>query len=171
MKTFKFCPQCGVDQVYQSKPFVMSCPKCNFEFFINPVAAVAGLIKNNKGDLLMVQRAHDPQKGSLDLPGGFVNIGETAEDALFREIKEELNLEVCSCLFLLSQPNEYKYNGITYYPLDLFFECSVKSFENIILQDELNDYFFTPIQDLNLNQIGFDSVRATLQWYKKKAYN
>jgi len=171
MKSFKFCPQCGSDQLYRNKPFVLDCPKCEFQLFINPVAAVAGLITNCNGSLLLVRRARDPELGKLDLPGGFVDVGESAEDALFREIKEELNLEVTSCNFIKSQSNEYRYNSVTYYPLDLFFECTVKSFDNIILQDEVSAYCFTPIQQLDLNQIGFDSVKSILSWYRDQTLN
>jgi len=171
MKSFKFCPQCGSDQLYRNKPFVLDCPQCEFQLFINPVAAVAGIIKNNCGDMLMVRRAFNPKIGMLDLPGGFVNVEESAEDALFREIKEELNLEVISCLFIKSQANEYKYNSVTYYPLDLFFECTVKSFDNIILQDEVSDYYFIPIQQLDINLVAFDSVKSVLSWYKNQIWN
>lgn len=171
MKVFKFCPQCSSDQLYLSKPFVLVCPKCKFQYFINPVAAVAGLIKNSNGDLLMVRRAQDPQLGMLDLPGGFVEVGESAEEALSREIREELNLEVDACHFIKSHPNEYEYNGVTYFPLDLFFECDVKSFENIILQDELSEFYFIPIQQLDINLVGFDSVKSVLSWYKDRSCN
>ena len=135
------------------------------------LAAVAGLIKNNSGDLLLVRRASDPKLRKLDLPGGFVNVGESAEDALFREIKEDLNFEITSCQFIKSQSNEYKYNGVIYYPLDLFFECTVKSFENIKLHDEVSGYFFTRIQELDINLIGFDSVKSVLSWYSDQIYN
>jgi NAD+ diphosphatase len=171
MKSFKFCPQCGSDQLYRIKPFVLDCPKCKFQLFINPAAAVAGLIKNNNGSLLLVRRARDPELGKLDLPGGFVDVGESAEDALLREIKEELNLDVTACQFIKSRSNEYRYNGVTYYPLDLFFECTVKSFDNIILQDEVSDYYFIPIQQLDINLVGFDSVKSVLSWYKDQTLN
>lgn len=119
----------------------------------------------------MVRRAQDPQLGMLDLPGGFVEVGESAEEALSREIREELNLEVDACHFIKSHPNEYEYNGVTYFPLDLFFECDVKSFENIILQDELSEFYFIPIQQLDINLVGFDSVKSVLSWYKDRSCN
>lgn len=50
-------------------------------------AAVAGLIFNEKGQLLLTIRAKDPGKGLLDLPGGFVDMGENADQALRREIE------------------------------------------------------------------------------------
>src|SRR5215216_7393481 len=61
----------------------------------NPVPAVDFLIsKDNSSKILLVRRKNDPFKGILSIPGGFVNEGETAEDAMRREAKEETSLVV-----------------------------------------------------------------------------
>jgi ADP-ribose pyrophosphatase YjhB (NUDIX family) len=61
----------------------------------NPVPAVDFLIsKDNSSKILLVRRKNDPFKGILSIPGGFVNEGETAEDAMRREAKEETSLIV-----------------------------------------------------------------------------
>jgi 8-oxo-dGTP diphosphatase len=61
----------------------------------NPVPAVDFLIpKDNNSKILLVRRKNDPFKGMLSIPGGFVNEGETAEDAMMREAKEETSLVV-----------------------------------------------------------------------------
>ena len=61
----------------------------------NPVPAVDFLIsKDNNSNILLVRRKNDPFKGMLSIPGGFVNEGETAEDAMRREAKEETSLIV-----------------------------------------------------------------------------
>ena len=61
----------------------------------NPVPAVDFLIsKDNNSKILLVRRKNDPFKGMLSIPGGFVNVGETAEDAMRREAKEETSLIV-----------------------------------------------------------------------------
>jgi 8-oxo-dGTP diphosphatase len=64
----------------------------------NPVPAVDFIIindgDNNKSKILLVTRKNDPFKGLLSIPGGFINAGETAEDAMRREAKEETSLIV-----------------------------------------------------------------------------
>ncbi len=63
----------------------------------NPVPAVDFIIINdddNNSKILLVRRKNDPFKGMLSIPGGFINVGETAEDAMRREAKEETSLVV-----------------------------------------------------------------------------
>jgi 8-oxo-dGTP diphosphatase len=59
----------------------------------NPVPAVDFIITNhNNSKILLVKRKNEPFKGMLSIPGGFMNEGETAEDAMTREAKEETSL-------------------------------------------------------------------------------
>jgi 8-oxo-dGTP diphosphatase len=61
----------------------------------NPVPAVDFLIsKDDNSKVLLVRRKNDPFKGMLSIPGGFMSQGETAEDAMIREAKEETSLVV-----------------------------------------------------------------------------
>jgi 8-oxo-dGTP diphosphatase len=61
----------------------------------NPVPAVDFIIlSENNSKILLVRRKNDPFKGMLSIPGGFINEGETAEDAMRREAKEETSLVV-----------------------------------------------------------------------------
>ncbi len=53
---------------------------------------MAALVKNEKGELLLVKRAVEPAKGKWGLPGGFIEIDETVEEAALRELKEETGL-------------------------------------------------------------------------------
>ena len=61
----------------------------------NPAPAVDFLIsKDDNSKILLVRRKNDPFKGMLSIPGGFINEGETAEEAMTREAKEETSLVV-----------------------------------------------------------------------------
>jgi 8-oxo-dGTP diphosphatase len=59
-----------------------------------PILAVGAIITDNDGRLLLVQRAHDPGRDLWSLPGGHVEVGETLQAALVREVREETGLEV-----------------------------------------------------------------------------
>jgi ADP-ribose pyrophosphatase YjhB (NUDIX family) len=71
----------------------LACTKCSFINFRNPRPTATGLIIH-KDRLLLTKRAKAPFRGWWDLPGGYVEHGETAEQTLKREIKEETGLDI-----------------------------------------------------------------------------
>ncbi len=168
VRTFRYCPGCGAKGIALRGDGSVSCKKCGYHFYFNVAAAVAGLIADDIGRLLLTVRAHDPKKGALDLPGGFVDPDETAEDALKREIKEELNLKVEKCSYFQSFPNTYTYDNITYKTLDLAFVCTIGSFKDQKLSEEIQDVLFVEPADIDLNRIGFDSIRDIVSSYLQK---
>lgn len=58
------------------------------------VDAVVFRINNGKREVLLIQRKHYPFEGMWALPGGFVDMDETCEQAIVRELKEETNLRI-----------------------------------------------------------------------------
>jgi ADP-ribose pyrophosphatase YjhB (NUDIX family) len=77
--------------------------------------------------MLFIVRGKDPGKGRLAPPGGFIDLGETAEAAVHREVREEVGIELGQLKFLCSQPNQYLYGGVQYPVLDLFFTADAVS--------------------------------------------
>ena len=158
---FHFCPFCGSNHfVWSGKSH--NCSDCGKKLYTNEAGAVIALIRNAKDELLFTVRKFNPAKGTLDLPGGFIDLGETAEQAVVREVKEELNLEVVGLRFYGSFPNEYTYAGLTYFTIDLAFECEVESFENLFANDNVSDICFINPQQVNLQEIGLISVRKLI---------
>lgn len=121
---FRHCPACG-----QPVPPVtgksLSCPACHFTYFFNPTIGTAGFIGNDRGEILLIQRARDPGKGKLAPPGGFADYGESAEAALTREVHEETGLMVTGWKYLVSAVNHYTYREVTYPVIDFFYCASV----------------------------------------------
>ncbi|MFL6562050.1 MAG: NUDIX domain-containing protein, partial [Bacillus sp. (in: firmicutes)] len=55
--------------------------------------AVAGLVKSKDGQWLVVKKRYGGLKGKWSLPAGFVEMGETADEAVIREVREETGIE------------------------------------------------------------------------------
>jgi 8-oxo-dGTP diphosphatase len=62
------------------------------EYPAHPIPGVAGIVVRGK-ELLLVQRGREPAKGKWGIPGGVVEVGETVEEALIREVREETGCE------------------------------------------------------------------------------
>jgi ADP-ribose pyrophosphatase YjhB (NUDIX family) len=69
------------------------CQECGYIHYINP-SVVAGVIPEAAGRVWLLRRAVEPRVGFWTFPAGFMEIGETVEEAAIRETREELNLEI-----------------------------------------------------------------------------
>lgn len=91
------CPRCGqgleVRFVQDEGAERFVCPGCGGILYCNP-KVVAVTLAVQGGCLCLVRRATAPGLGGWALPGGFVELGETAEEAARRETLEETGLEV-----------------------------------------------------------------------------
>lgn len=171
--TFKFCPRCGAKAFVAGKDFLqgtdssndMNCEQCQFRFFFNNSACVAAIITNEINEVMLCRRANDPAKGRYDFPGGFVNVGESAEEALKREIKEELNLEVVSWDYLGSFPNQYPFGGITYFPLDLLFACKVANLNDLKCADDVSAAEFVNPRKVNSTMLAFPVMQKHIDCF------
>ncbi|PIE60897.1 MAG: DNA mismatch repair protein MutT [Desulfobacterales bacterium] len=160
--TFKYCPACGAHALAPDNAKSFSCRFCHFKFFINTAAAAMALITDEQDRLLVTRRKRDPEKGSLDLPGGFAEPGEDIERCLIREIKEELNLDVTDLTYFGSFSNIYPYKSVFYPITDLAFICQVDNFKEIRPMDDVAQFMFIPIDELQPSKFGMDSARNTV---------
>lgn len=156
---FRFCPRCKTSELERHSEKSVHCPACGFLFFFNTAAAVVALITDQEGRLLVTKRAHNPAQGTLDLPGGFVDAHETAEESLIREIREELNLEITSLRYLFSVPNIYDYADLRYHTVDLAFACSVRNLSMLRPGDEVAEIVFLRPEELDVNAFGLKSIK------------
>jgi ADP-ribose pyrophosphatase YjhB (NUDIX family) len=144
------------------------CTACGFLYYFNPVVAVGALLVDGGGRLLWIRRAKNPGQGKLGLPGGFVDVGETAEDALRREVREEVNLELDSTDFLCSFANQYACEGVTYPVLDLFYTARPRAAESAAALDDVQSLCWLKPQDVPLDEIAFPSAKAALDCWLRR---
>jgi len=167
---FHYCPACGEKRFGRRNDISWQCGACDFLLYRNPAAAVAAIIEH-QGDILFVIRAKDPQAGKLDLPGGFVDNHETAEQALQRELGEELGLRnIPAARYLASFPNTYPYAGVDYQTLDLIY--LIKLAERPVLQadDEIMAVRWIATEEIPFEQVAFKSICEALRYYKSSDF-
>ncbi len=165
---FRYCPTCGAAALKPSSEKSVLCSACGFEYFFNAAGAVAALIVNDDNELLVTIRAHAPGKGLWDLPGGFVDPGESAEEALRREVKEELNLEVESLEYLASAPNTYCYKQFTYPTVDIAYICRVRDLPNLKAGCDVESAMFVNAEQIKNAPFAFDSICSFAELFVKR---
>jgi 8-oxo-dGTP diphosphatase len=110
----RYCPSCGGDLEMRLLPgervLQPCCRACGFVLWQNPKPVVAALVTRSEAgrlEVLLGRRNSEPGKGLWHVPGGFVDPGETAEEALVRECQEELGCPVEPVEFLGAYPDRY----------------------------------------------------------------
>ena len=163
LELFKYCPKCGSLNFCVNNEKSKKCADCGFTYYYNSSAAVVALIENAKGEILIARRAKDPAKDTYDLPGGFIDMHETAEEAIKREVFEETCLNVISLNYLFSIPNIYVYSDFEVHTVDMFFKCKVNDFSNLKAQDDVSELRFFALEDLNPDDFGLTSIRKGIK--------
>jgi ADP-ribose pyrophosphatase YjhB (NUDIX family) len=160
---FSNCPGCGRAGLSFSGGKKISCPACGFVFYLNAAASTAAIIEAGD-EILFAVRGREPGKGLLDLPGGFIDPGERAEEGLIRELREELGLVVAEddFSFLCSYPNRYEYKGVLYRTCDLIFTLPLRSKPLIGAQDDVADLRWIRKDEIILGEIAFESIRRAV---------
>lgn len=166
-----YCAQCGQDSFGLLRGNEYRCNHCDFSYFHNVASAVSAIIRYNEAVLFTV-RAKDPGIGLLDLPGGFVDPNESMEQALAREIDEELGIVVSSMSYLYSHPNTYRFNNVSYFTLDACFEIILNSSPKINHdQAEIAGWKWLALDKVDTQQVAFHSTKQTLLRYLKSPTN
>jgi ADP-ribose pyrophosphatase YjhB (NUDIX family) len=94
---YRFCPRCGGDLekrlVKPTEPKRLVCLNCSFIFYQDP-KVVVGTIFNLNGGVVLLERGVEPAVGKWVFPGGYVDRGESVQEAAIRETKEESQIDV-----------------------------------------------------------------------------
>ncbi|MBR2318395.1 MAG: NUDIX domain-containing protein [Bacteroidaceae bacterium] len=168
---FRFCPKCG-SAVFEENDFKSKrCGSCGFTYYFNPLAATVAIITNGKGEMLVATRSKEPAKGTLDLPGGFCDSYETAEEGVAREVLEETGLKVISTHYLFTIPNIYNYSGMELHTMDMFFRCEVEDCSALVADDDVADLRWVAIDKLDSSAFGLQSISKSVDMFKEMYKN
>lgn len=159
---FTFCPGCGQRSACVSAR-EFRCEHCQFRYFHNVAGAVGALVVY-AGELLATWRNREPAKGTFDIPGGFVEPGESAEQALARELAEELGWQELpgTPRYLCSLPNQYPFAGVVYATIDNFYVIHCAERPRSAPSEEIGAVVWIPRREIALVEFGFQSVRSVL---------
>lgn len=164
---FSHCPCCGSPQFEVHDERAKHCADCGFTYYANAACATAAIILNEREELLAVRRALPPAAGTLDLPGGFVNPGETAEAGIQREVREETGGECLKVDYLFSLPNMYEFSNFIVHTTDLFFRCTLRDVARLSPADDAAELLWVPVCAVCPADFGLPSIRAGVnKWLK-----
>ena len=93
LEDVRFCPRCG-SQPQVTYPRSITCPSCGYGAFYNPKPVACAITANQDNEIILLKRGFEPNRGRWSMPGGFVDLGESVEDAAIRETREETNLDI-----------------------------------------------------------------------------
>lgn len=166
-----FCRRCG-QKVRQQTPGMYVCPN-GHELFYKAYIGVNVILVNEHDEVLMATRARDPGKGTIDFPGGFIDLGETLEQAGKRELMEETGLHPSDYT-----PLELLYNGIEHYQyqgencevLGVFFWARMTRHAVTTPHDDVAKLEWVAPAKITQEEIypGFESVWSALQLVRQR---
>ncbi len=139
-KNHPFCSRCGAVTARPTQAFERVCTACGLRFFPRISPAIIVLIKK-EDQLLMARSPHFPP-GAYSLIAGFVDPGESIEEAVHREVLEEVGLTIKNLSYWGSQPWPFPDS------LMLAFTADYASGEIIMEQDEIEDAGWYPYDQL-----------------------
>lgn len=157
---FLHCPRCASDSGQWLGGREYRCPDCGFRFFQN-VATACGVLVERQEEFLFLVRGREPSKGLLGLPGGFVDPGESVEQALAREVAEEIGGTVDEVAFLASFPNRYLFAGVEYHTCDLYFRARLVTDPGQLRAEpgEVEALVWLRPDEVDPSQLAFPSLR------------
>ena len=132
------------------------------------VVAVRTLFENERADVLVIRRKEDPYAGALALPGGFLNIDETAEQGALRELREETGvtgpfIRSMAPLPVRTEPGRDP-RGPT---ISLPYVITVPASTEPVAGDDASEAFWMPLTEAAHNEWAFDhgKILATaVEW-------
>ncbi|MBV9388778.1 MAG: NAD(+) diphosphatase [Chroococcidiopsidaceae cyanobacterium CP_BM_ER_R8_30] len=159
-RTHQFCGHCGTQTVQVSGKRAKKCPKCGLVNYPRLSPAVIVLVE--RGSEILLARAHHFPKNLYSTLAGFVEPGESLEDAIVREIYEEVRIEIKDIKYFGSQPWPYPNS------LMLGFTATYANGKIQIDPDEIADAAWFTKENLPLIPPKPSIARSLIDWFLTK---
>lgn len=155
-----YCSNCGSKQLTSTIPdgdhrLRIVCESCDTIHYQNPLIVVGCLIEH-EGKILLAKRGIEPRKGFWNLPAGFMENGETAEEGALREVEEETGMSVTidrlHSVFSVVHANQ----------VYLIFKATASSNEYTLTPESVEIEFFEP-ESIPWGDVAFSSNTHALK--------
>ena len=103
--------------------------------------------------------------------GGFVDQGETLEETLAREVREELGAELDGLIYHASFSNEYVFHDVKYPVTDTFFRAYVHQENFQVDKAEVGEVVWCDVRTLDLQELAFTSMQQAIAKYRDALEN
>lgn len=160
-----YCYICAVKLDKRDK-YIWYCPECKQTYYDNPNPCVELALFNADGEVLLSERGSEPYKGKYDMPGGFVDIDERAEDAVVREINEELGLnknDFTTPKFVKTYLGDYPWGTQIYKNIVLLFVARLKTDKEILARDDVASVKWVKPEDVNRATLSIPALYDHIQ--------
>ena len=132
-----------------------------------PIVGVGAVVLNAAGQVLLARRGHEPLKGEWSLPGGAVEVGETLEEALVREIREETGVavEVGPVVEVLDRVERAADGRVEYHFVIIDYLCRATS-ERLVCGSDADDVRWAPLDSLaefHLTEIAVAVIKKAVE--------
>ncbi len=159
-RTHQFCGRCGIRMEPQSTERAKKCPKCDLLHF--PRLAPAIIVLVERGDKLLMARSRHFAPGLYSVLAGFVEPGESLEEAVIREVKEEVGISIKNIQYFGSQSWPFPHS------LMIGFTATYGSGEISIDDTEIEDAGWFPADKLPPLPGKISIARKLIDWFITK---
>ena len=139
-RNHKFCSHCGAETEVHSSEYAMVCPACRYHQYPRVQPCVITVI--TRGNEILLAKNAKNKSNMYGLIAGFVEVGETLEEAVARETQEEIGLKLKNIQYLSSQPWPFPSN------LMIAFKAEYASGEIELQEEEISDAQFFKFDQL-----------------------
>jgi ADP-ribose pyrophosphatase YjhB (NUDIX family) len=136
------------------------CPACGVPSYLNPKPTASAVLLDGSDRVLLGRRGIEPFRGLWDTPGGFTRPGESLEECVRRELREEAGVEIEVGRLILTAADVYGDSGEE--TVNAYFECRLVSGDPQPDDDVAELRWFEPDALPAAEELSFPSVRAAL---------